>query len=261
MTLSASAVSKKRLDKIESDRPEVKDSASIDLEWIPYKEKYKHTKTKIFAASLCTNWGERIALHISRYSTSPNPEKALIQDILFYLNQFSLTFGWYTTGVAVYDDAGLNRVRGHDSDFFILHQRCIFHHLPSHIEVKKTYARLADFNKKHIDLHKVFSKAIIQNGVFEGRYRTTDLDSVSQALLKVGKYGKLNAGTSDISSLPIEEQERYVRRDSELTMLLAQYNNCLALRIMKIFAGYAKMDYFLVCHTEISTWYANRYSK
>ena len=42
--------------------------------------------------------------------------------------------------------------------------------------------------------------------------------------------------SSDISSLPIEEQERYVRRDSELAMLLAQYNNCLALRIMKIFA-------------------------
>lgn len=52
---------------------------------------------------------------------------------------------------------------------------------------------------------------------------------------------------------------RYVRRDSELAMLLAQYNNCLALRIMKIFAAYAEMEYYLVCHTEISTWYANRY--
>jgi DNA polymerase, archaea type len=114
---------------------------------------------------------------------------------------------------------------------------------------------LVDSNKKHIDLNKVFGKTIIQNGVFEGRYRTTDLDSVSRALLGVGKYGKLNAGTSDISSLPIEEQIRYVRRDSELAMLLAQYNNCLALRIMKIFARYAKMDYYLACHTEISKWY------
>ncbi|MFY9871019.1 MAG: DNA polymerase domain-containing protein, partial [Candidatus Nitrosopolaris sp.] len=102
---------------------------------------------------------------------------------------------------------------------------------------------------------------IIQNGVFEGRYRTTDLDSVSQALLGIGKYGRLNAGISDISSLPIEEQKRYVRRSSELAMLLAQYNNCLALRIMKIFAGYSGMDYFIVCHTEISKWYANRYRK
>jgi hypothetical protein len=86
VTLSASAVTKKRLDKIDSDRPEVKDSASIDLEWIQYEGRYEHTKTKIFAASFCTNWGDRIALHISRYSDRPNPEKALIQDILFYLN-------------------------------------------------------------------------------------------------------------------------------------------------------------------------------
>jgi DNA polymerase I len=109
------------------------------------------------------------------------------------------------------------------------------------VEVKETYARLADSNKKHIDLHKVFCKSIIQSGVFEGRYRTTDLDSVSQALLGVGKYDKLNAGDIDISSLPVEEQERYVRRDTELAMLLAQYNSCLALRIMKIFAIYAQM--------------------
>ena len=177
------------------------------------------------------------------------------------MNQFPLTFGWYTTGLAVYDDTGLNRIRDRDSDFFVLHQRCMFHHLTSPIEVKKTYTRLVDSNKKHIDLNRIFSKAIIQTGVFEGRYRTTDLDSVSQALLGLRKYGKLNAGTSDISSLPVEEQARYVRRDSELAMLLAQYNNCLALRIMKIFADYAKMDYYMVCHTEISKWYANRYKK
>jgi DNA polymerase, archaea type len=261
VNLSASAISKKKLDKIESERSEVKDSAAVDLEWIPYKGRYEHTKTKIFAACFCTNWGERIVLHISRYSNNYNAEKALIQDILFYFNQFPLTFGWYSTGVTVYDDTGLNRIRGCDSDLFVLHQRCIFHHLSSPVEVRKTYTWLADPDKKHIDLHSVFSKPIVQNGVFEGKYRTTDLDSVSKALLGVGvgKYGKLNAGTSDIFSLPVEEQMRYVRRDSELVMLLAQYNNCLALRIMKVFAGYAKMDYYQVCHTEIGRWYAKRY--
>jgi DNA polymerase, archaea type len=259
-TTAAVAVSKKRLDKIESYRPEVKNSAAFDLEWLPYKGRYGHDKTKIFSASFCTNWGERIVLHISRYSTSPDPEKELIQRILYYLNQFPLTFGWYTTGVAVYDKTGL-RVRDRDSDLFVLHQRCMFHHLSSPIELKKTYTRLKDPNKKHIDLHRLFSKPIVQNSLFEGKYRTTDLDSVSLALLGMRKYGKLNAGTSDIFSLSIEEQMRYVRRDSELAMLLAQYNNCLVLRIMKVFAGYANMDYYLVCHTEIGRWYANRYRK
>lgn len=185
----------------------------------------------------------------------------MIEDIIFHLNQIPLTFGWYSTGVAVYDDTGENRIKGRDSDFFILHQRCLLYHLVSPIEMKRMYCSLADPNKKHIDLNKVFDKTIIQNGVFEGKYRTTDLDSVSLALLGLGKYGKLNAGTTDISSLSDEEQERYVRRDSELTMLLAQYNNCLALRIMKVFADYAKMDYYTVCHTDISTWYANLYNK
>jgi DNA polymerase, archaea type len=137
------------------------------------------------------------------------------------LNQFPLTFGWYSTGVTVYDNTGLNRIKGRDSDFFVLHQRCTLYHLTSPIEVKKTYARLVDSNKKHIDLNKVFAKTIIQNGVFEGRYRTADLDSVSQALLGQRKYGKLNAGSFDIFSLHIEDQIRYVRRDSELAMLLA----------------------------------------
>ena len=77
--------------------------------------------------------------------------------------------------LAIYDNSGLNRIKGRDSDFFVLHQRYIFYHLTSPIEVKKTYTKLVDPNKKHIDLDKVFSKAIIQNGVFEGRYRTTDL--------------------------------------------------------------------------------------
>ncbi|MGB8938027.1 MAG: hypothetical protein WCC17_23300 [Candidatus Nitrosopolaris sp.] len=43
---------------------------------------------------------------------------------------------------------------------------------------------MVDSNKKHIDLNKIF--VIVQDGVFEGRYRTTDLDSVSQALLEIG---------------------------------------------------------------------------
>ena len=44
-------------------------------------------------------------------------------------------------------------------------------------------------------------------------------------------------------------------------MLLAQYNNCLVLRIIKIFAYYAELDYIMTCHTNINYWYANKYDK
>src|ERR671919_1803903 len=250
----------KKALKIESYRDEVINSASFDLEWIPFKGKYQHDKTKVYAACFCTNWGERIVLHISRYADMVSPEKALLQYILFYLDQSPMTFGWYSTGLAVYDEQG-NRIRGRDSDLFILHQRCLLYDLQSPVELRKTYARLNPKNKKHIDLFKVFEKPIIQNGVFEGRYRTTDLNSVSLSLLHLGKYSDLNAGLMDITSLSIKEQERYVMRDAELTMLLAQYNSCLVLRIMKIFAHYAELDYFMTCHTNISYWYSNKYDK
>lgn len=246
--------------KIESYRDEVINSASFDLEWLPFKGEYRHNKTKIYAASFCTNWGERILLHISRYEDKASAEQALIRDILFYLDQFPLTFGWYTTGITVYD-AARNRTKGRDSDLFILHQRCLLYGLSSPIELRKAYAQFKEKNKKHIDLVKVFEKPIIQNGVFEGRYRTTDLNTVSLSLLYVGKYSDLNAGLVDIRLLPVEQQERYVMRDAELTMLLAQYNNCLALSIMKIFAYYAEMNYFMTCHTDVSVWYANKYDK
>jgi DNA polymerase, archaea type len=251
-------VSKQRLNKIESYRPEVKNSASVDFEWLPYKGKYGPDKTKIFAASFCTNWGKRIVLHISRYSSSANPEKELIQRILYYLNRFPLTFGWYSTGIVVYDEKTGSQ-KGRDSDLFILHQRCIYHGLPSPVELKNRYARLKDPNKKHIDLCKVFEKPIVLKNVFGEKYRTTSLNSVSQALSSAGKYDELNAGVSNIFSLPFEQQLNYVRRDSELTMLLAQYSNCLALRMMKVFAEYGDMDYYQTCHTQIGRWYASKY--
>jgi hypothetical protein len=46
------AVSKKRLDKIESYWPEVKDSASIDLEWIPYKGKARPRSLQLVFARI-----------------------------------------------------------------------------------------------------------------------------------------------------------------------------------------------------------------
>jgi DNA polymerase, archaea type len=173
---------------IKNNRQEVLNSASLDLEWIPYTDKYQHSKTQIFAAAFCTNWGERIVLHVSNYKQNQYPEKALIEDILFYFNQFPLTFGWYTTGIAVYDNKNGNRIKGRDSDFFILHQRCLFYNLYSPFEIgyNQQYIALRKTSEnKHIDLIKVFEKQIIKDNVFEGKYRTTGLDSVSSAILGI----------------------------------------------------------------------------
>jgi DNA polymerase, archaea type len=241
--------------KIKSNRPEVINSVHLDFEWVPYKGKYEHHKTHIYEASFCTNQGERTTLHISNY---PDQEKGLLEDILFHLKQFPLTFGWYSSSVVVYDKE-TGQSDGIDSDLFLLHQRCSYHNLTSPIEVRERYTRFKDPKKKHIDLGKVFEKEIVQDNFFNGRYRTSSLEHVSEALLGIGKYGNL-AGRN-ILSLPIEEQMKYVTRDSELGMSLAQYNNCLILRMMKVFAGYSNMDYYYTCHSRSGGWYANRYQK
>ncbi len=254
------------INVIKSDRKEVKYSASIDIEWIPYKGKYQHSKTKIYEVAFCTNWGERIVLHLSDYDKSkfPNPERALLIDSLYIFNQFDRTLGWYTTGIAVYDEKTGKRIRGTDSDFFILHQRCLYYNLDSPFEIGYKGRHIAlkkGSTKKHIDLFKVFGNKAIQNNVFEGKYTTPSLENVSSALLGISKYGNMNAGSINISDLPIKEQKKYVIRDAELVMLLAQYKDCFVLRLMGKFSSYAEMDYYKVCNTDFSKWYENKYNK
>jgi DNA polymerase elongation subunit (family B) len=247
----------------------VKNSASIDFEWLPYKGVYSHEKTKLTAAAFCTNQGTRIVLHISQFEklSYPNPERQLILALLRYLNKFDLTFGWYTTGVAKYDESTGDYLEGKDSDFFILDKRCEFHNIVSPIAYNKSGSStfLYDRSRKHIDLCKVYGKEIIQKGVFNDKYRTLHLEEVGEALLGVGKVKDSN-GNNEITGdtahlLPVDEQINYVKRDVEITMMLACYNNSMVLRIMEFIALYSEMDYIITCHTGITKWYANIYDK
>ena len=77
----------------------------------------------------------------------------------------------------------------------------------------------------------------------------------------MSKYDGMNAGNVDILEKPIEEQKKYVKRDAELVMMLAQYSNCLVLRLMKVFSKYSEMDYYKVCHVNVSKWYENQIQK
>jgi DNA polymerase elongation subunit (family B) len=254
--------------KISSNNKLVRNSASIDFEWLPYKGVYSHEKTRLTAAAFCTNQGTRIVLHISQFEklSYPNPERQLILTMLRYLDKFDLTFGWYTTGLAKYDENTEDYLDGRDSDLFILDRRCKFHNIVSPIAYSKSGSStfLYDRRRKHIDLCKVYGKEIIQKGVFNDKYRTLQLEEVGQALLGVGKFkdSKGNDITGNSAHLlPVDEQINYVKRDAEITMMLTCYNNCMVLRIMEFIALYSEMDYIIACHTGITKWYANIYDK
>ena len=180
------------------------------------------------------------------------------------MDKFSLTFGWYTTGLAKYDIETGEYLGGKDSDFFILDKRCQYHNIESPVKYSQSGSSTFLYGKKHLDLHKIYSKEIIQKGVFNDKYRTLHLEEVSQALLGIGKYSdsKNNTISGDRSHLlSVEEQINYVGRDSELTMMLACYNDCLVLRIMEFIALYSEMDYIITCHTGVTKWYTNIYNK
>jgi DNA polymerase, archaea type len=253
------------MDQTSSNNKLVRNSASIDLEWIPYTGEYSHTKTKIISAAFCTNLGTKIVLHISQFEKYANPERQLTLTILKYLDSFKLTFGWYTTGIAKYDPDTGEYLDGRDSDFFILDKRCSCHNLPSPVVYSQSGKSTFLQNRKHIDLYKVYKKEIIQKGIFNDRYRTLHLEDVSQELLGFGKYTDSNNNekvTGDNAHLlSIREQVNYVERDAELVMMLAFYNDCLVLRIMEFIALYAEMDYIITCHTGVTKWYTNIYEK
>ncbi len=52
-----------------------------------------------------------------------------------------------------------------------------------------------------------------------------------------------------------------MKRDAEIVLLLAQYNNCLVLRLMKVFSNYSELDYYKTCNTNVSKWYESKYKK
>ena len=76
----------------------VRNSCSIDLEWIPYSGIYSHDKTRLVAAGFCTHLGTKLILHISNFEKYPNPERELILAILRYLDKFSKN-GTYKCGL------------------------------------------------------------------------------------------------------------------------------------------------------------------
>ncbi len=79
------------------------------------------------------------------------------------------------------------------------------------IQIVPNPANAEIIGQKHIDLHSVFGKPMVQTTIFKNSYRTLKLDEVSKALLgdgiDSGKYKGLTG--SDFQTLPVEEQKNY----------------------------------------------------
>jgi hypothetical protein len=100
-------------------------------------------------------------------------------------------------------------IDGVDSDLAVLHNRCLANGIDSIVDFNgagTSYIR----GQKHIDLHSMFGKPVVQTTIFKNAYRTLRLDEVSKAVLLektsteslgVGKYKGLTAKTFNLFQL------------------------------------------------------------
>ena len=195
------------------------------------------------------------------FQAADNPERELLLNINQELSRYDLSMGWYSTGIAKYHEDTQEYLDGVDSDLATLHTRCLANGVDSIVDFNSAgipYVR----GRKHIDLHSVFGKPMVQTTIFKNAYRTLKLDEVSKAVLlsaqqsleAVGKYKGLTG--KEIQSLSIEEQKKYVLRDVELVMQLSKHNNSEVLDAMKSISEITGLDFERVCRTGISTWWA-----
>ena len=170
-------------------------------------------------------------------------------------NNFSI--GWYSTGVVKYHEDTQEYLDGVDSDLVVLHNRCLANGVDSIVDFNNNgipYIR----GQKHIDLHSVFGKSMVQTTIFKNAYRTLKLNDISKTVLgdgiDTGKYKGLTG--TDFQTLSVEEQKKYVLKDAELVMQLSRHNNCEVLDSMKAISELTALDFEKVCRTGLSTWWA-----
>jgi len=251
-------------DNTDNIPPYGKDYIAFDLEWRDSNDKRAGINNQvIYAAAFVDKRGNSRVLHLSDFfKSSDNPERQLLLSINQELLRYDLSMGWYSTGIAKYHEDTQEYLDGVDSDLATLHSRCLANGIDSIVDFNSAgipYVR----GRKHIDLHSVFGKPMVQTTIFKNAYRTLKLDEVSKAVLSgeqqtveevAGKYKGLTG--KDVQSVPIEEQKKYVLRDAELVMRLSKHNNSEVLDALKAISELTGLDFERVCRTGISTWWA-----
>jgi DNA polymerase elongation subunit (family B) len=235
---------------------------AFDFEWSSRRERPDiDLPSQLTAAAFVDNLSNSLVLHISDFSNSDNPERELIARINQELTKYDCSIGWYSTGVAIYHEDTQEHLDGVDSDLAVLHSRCLANGIDSIVDFSTRIPHIR--GQKHIDLHSVFGKPMVQTAIFNNAYRTLKLDEVSKAVLEddkeAGKYNGLSG--RDIHTLPIEEQKKYVLRDAELVMHLSKHNNFEVLDAMKAISEITGLDFEKVCRTGLSTWWATIYDQ
>ena len=243
--------------------------AAIDTEYLQTSNLEK--PFDLIAVSFVNSQGIIKSKHVSDFNEFPKPEKALVVWTMTELLKYRLTIGWYSKGVRL-QNKETGAFSGKDSDLKVIDSICKYYDIPSIIGFDKRgvpYVRRYHYGLEddyylqqnkfdwyyHIDLYDVYRKPLVKSIIYNNRYKDLSLDSVSQAILKEGKFENLQG--SDVQRIPKERLLQYVTQDTNLVMKLSKHNNYEILDLMNAISMITNLSFDRVCHTGISTWWTN----
>ena len=243
------------------------DYASIDTEYIQTDNKNK--PYDLIAVTIVDNDGNVKAKHVSDFNNYQKPEQVLVEWTMSEILNYRLSIGWYSKGVRLQNkETGTSS--GKDSDLKVIDSVCKYYDIPSIICFDKRdipYVRGYHYSLEndyylsqnkfdyyyHIDLYDVYKKPLVKSIIYNNRYKDLSLETVSQTILKEGKYENLKG--SDIQNIPKDRLLEYVTQDANLVMKLSKHNNYEILDLMNAISLIADISFERVCRTGISTWW------
>jgi DNA polymerase elongation subunit (family B) len=249
------------------------DYAAIDTEYIQTNNPKK--PFDLVAVAFVNSQGVIKGKRVSDFDNYPKPEQALVEWTMTEILKYRLTIGWYSKGVRLQDKES-GAFSGKDSDLKVIDSVCKYYDIPSIIGFDKRgipYVRgyrygLEDeyylqqrkfYYYYHIDLYNVYKKPLVKSIIYNNRYKDLSLESVSQAILKDGKFENLKG--SNILNIPKEKLMQYVTQDAKLVMKLTKRNNYEILDLMNAISRITDLPFDRVCHAGISTWWTNIINK
>jgi hypothetical protein len=223
----------------------------FDFEWASYPD--SNGEQKFRAASFVDNNGAKKVLLIEDYERQfgDKAEYAMLIEIVNCLSKYDYCFGWYSSGVEVYDEVK-HRKKGKNSDLVMLDKRLKANGISSSIvgytQSGKPYLTIS----KHIDAIQIYDKPMVKTTIYKNKYKSSmSLDTVTKAIVGRGKY-KGYSGL-DFEQLPtLEEKRRYVLEDSQLVFDMLQHNDFEILRLMDAIATLTRLSFETVCRTGVA---------
>ena len=243
--------------------------AAIDTEYIQTNNSEKPFDLR--AVAFVNSQGIIKSKHVSDFNNYPKSEQALVEWTMSEILKYRLTIGWYSKGVRLQDKES-GAFSGKDSDLKVIDSICKYYDIPSIIGFDKRgvpyvrgyryglendyYLQQNKFNYYfHIDLYNVYKKPLVKSIIYNNKYKDLSLETVSQAILKEGKFENLKG--SDILNVSKEKIIQYVIQDANLVMKLAKRNNYEILDLMNAISVITHLPFDRVCHAGLSTWWTN----